>query len=58
MKHSENGKMVEKEKVYMKNVYVGGLPQFAGTFGIRYFIDYWFLGANVNGFGRNYIEAT
>ena len=32
--------------------------QFAGTFGIRYFIDYWFLGANVNGFGRNYIEAA
>lgn len=58
VKHSENGKMVEKEKVYMKNVYVGGLPQFAGTFGIRYFIDYWFLGANVNGFGRNYIEAA
>ena len=58
IKHSENGKIVEEEKVYMKDLYVGGLPQFAGTFGIRYFIDYWFLGANVNGFGRNYIDAA
>lgn len=46
------------EKVYMKNVYVGGTPQVAGTFGIRYFINYWFLGANINGFGRNYIDAA
>lgn len=46
------------EKVYMKNVYVGGTPQVAGTFGIRYFLNYWFLGANVNGFGRNYIDAA
>ena len=58
IKHSENGKLVEQEKVYMKNVYVGGVPQIAGTFGVRYFIDYWFLGANVNWFARNYIEAA
>lgn len=58
LKHSENGKVVEEETVYMKNVYVGGMPQFAGTFGVRYFIDYWFLGANVNWFGRNYIEVA
>lgn len=57
--NSENGRYDNiMEKVYMKNVYVGGTPQVAGTFGIRYFIDYWFLGANVNGFGRNYIEAA
>ena len=42
----------------MKDVYVGGMPQIAGTFGIRYFINYWFLGANVNWFARNYIEAA
>lgn len=57
--NSENGRYDNiVEKVYMKNVYVGGTPQVAGTFGVRYFIDYWFLGANVNGFGRNYIEAA
>ena len=57
--NSENGKIDNQEEtVYMKNVYVGGVPQFAGTFGVRYFIDYWFLGANINGFARNYIEAA
>ncbi len=61
---SENGKAMEEysmtaaERVYMKNVYVGGTPQVAGTFGIRYFINYWFLGANINGFGRSFIEAA
>lgn len=45
-------------KTYMKNVYVSGTPQVAGTFGVRYFIDYWFLGANLNAFGRNYIDAS
>ena len=58
IKHSENGKLVEAEKVYMKDVYVGGVPQIAGTFGVRYFINYWFLGANVNWFAHNYIEAA
>ena len=28
----------------LKDVYVGGMPQFAGTFGVRYFVNYWFLG--------------
>lgn len=55
----ENGMFSDvEEKVYMKNVYVGGTPQMAGTFGVRYFINYWFLGANINGFGRSYIEAA
>ena len=57
--NSENGKIDNKqETVYMKNLYVGGLPQMAGTFGVRYFVNYWFLGANVNGFGRNFIEVA
>ena len=55
---AENGNYEASEKVYMKNVYVGGTPQIAGTLGVRYFINYWFLGANVNGFGRNYIEVA
>lgn len=44
--------------VYMKNLHVGGMPQFAGTFGVRYFINYWFLGANLNAFGRNYVDVS
>lgn len=48
----------EEEKVYMKNIYQGGVPQFAGTIGLRYFINYWFLGASLNGVARNYVQAT
>lgn len=56
---SENGIVNnKKETVYMKNLYVSGVPQFAGTFGVRYFIDYWFLGANINGVDRNYIDIA
>ena len=55
----ENGKVMDKrEKVYMKNYYTGSTPQVAGTFGINYFYDYWFLSANINGFGRNYMDVA
>lgn len=50
--------MDKASTVYMKNLHVGGMPQFAGTLGVRYFIDYWFLGANLNAFGRNYVEIS
>lgn len=57
--NSENGKIIDQtETIYMKNLYVGGVPQMAGTLGVRYFIDYWFLGANYNLFGRNYIDVA
>lgn len=57
--NSENGKILDQtEKIYMNGLYVGGVPQFAGTFGIRYFINYWFLGANINGFGKNHVEVA
>jgi len=55
----ENGKLDnEDETVYLNDYYVGGTPQVAGTFGINYFYNYWFLGLNVNGFGRNYIDIA
>jgi hypothetical protein len=55
----ENGlKEDVHEKVYLKNYYVGSTPQIAGTFGINYFYDYWFLGINVNAFGKNYIDVA
>ena len=55
----ENGKMMGKEeKVYMKDYYVGATPQVAGTIGINYFYDYWFLSLNLNGIARNYVEIS
>lgn len=55
----ENGKKDnEDETVYLKNYYVGGTPQVAGTFGVNYFYDYWFIGMNINGTARNYIEVA
>lgn len=55
----ENGKADNvHEKVYLKNYYVGGMPQIAGTFGVNYFYRYWFLSINVNGFARNYIDIA
>lgn len=50
--------MDKTSKVYMKNLHVGGTPQVVGTLGLRYFIDYWFFGANLNAFGRNYIDIS
>lgn len=46
------------ETVYMKDYYIGGLPQTMGTIGINFFHDYWFLNLNVNGFARNYVEIA
>ena len=55
----ENGKEADfSEKAYLKNYYIGGTPQIAGTFNINYFYDYWFIKLYVNGFGRNYIELA
>ena len=57
--NSTNGKIMNKEeKVYMKNLYLGGVPQVLGTFGVGYFWNYWFFNLNVNGFGYNHIDAA
>lgn len=47
-----------EEEVYLKDYYVGGTPQIAGTFGINYFNNYWFLNLNVNGYARNYVDMA
>lgn len=55
----ENGSESDaSETVYYKNYYVGGSPQLIGTLGARYFIKYWFLGLNINGMDRNYIDIS
>jgi len=46
------------EIVYMKNFYVSGTPQTAGTFGVHLFYKYWFLDINLNGFDRTYVDLT
>ena len=57
--NSTNGNIVnQEEEVLMRDLYVGGVPQAVGTLGINYFIDYWFLSANFNAFGNNYISPA
>lgn len=57
--NSTNGKINNQEElVYMKNLYLGGRPQIVGTLGINYFINYWFINLNVNGFGYNHIDPA
>lgn len=50
--------VADQERVYMRNIMVGGVPQAAGTLGARYFIKYWFISANLNVFGRNFIDVS
>jgi len=54
----DNGSQPDISKtVYMKNFYVNGSPQTAGSVGISYrHPKYWFFNANVNYFGDNYLD--
>lgn len=55
----ENGSAAAiEEKVYMKNSYVGGTPQIAGTFKVNYFNNFWFLSLAANGVARNYVDIA
>lgn len=57
--NSTNGKLKnEEENVIMKNLYIGGLPQIIGTFGVGYFYRYWFFDVKLNGFGYNHIDPA
>jgi hypothetical protein len=45
------------ETVYMKNFYINGSPQTAGSLGVSYrHPNYWFFNANLNYFGSNYLD--
>lgn len=56
----ENGSRPDTtETVYLKNFYVGGTPQSAGSIGIAYnHPKYWFFEASFNYFDRIYVDAT
>lgn len=57
--NSTNGRIKnQEEKVYLKNLYIGGVPQVLGTFGVGYFYKYWFFNVNFNGFGYNHIDVA
>lgn len=47
-----------EETVYMKNSYVGGTPQIAGTVKVNYFNNFWFLSLAANGVTRNYVDVA
>ncbi len=50
MSHPENGKNVKH--------YVSGTPQFAGSLGLSYFYNYWFIDADVSYFAKSYLDMT
>lgn len=56
----ENGSRPDTtETVYLRNFYVGGTPQTAGSIGLAYnHPKYWFFEANYNYFDRIYVDAT
>jgi hypothetical protein len=49
--------LAENRVVYMKNYYVPGSPQSAGTIGLNYNSPkFWFVTVNANLFARNYLD--
>jgi len=55
----ENGSAEDiREKAYLRNYKLGGMPQTAGTFAINWFYNYWFISLYVNGVANNYVEIA
>lgn len=54
----ENGSKPDTtEIIYVKNFYVTGTPQTAGSIGLKYMHPrYWFLNVNYNYFGKSYLS--
>lgn len=51
--------LAEDRTVYLKNYRVGGMPQTAGSIGLRYnHPKYWFAGLNANYFGHIYLDPN
>jgi hypothetical protein len=48
----EFGEIDKKQKVYWKNYFVAGSPQAAGTIGIKFNHDYWWINVNANYFDK------
>lgn len=51
--------LAQDRKVYLKNYYVGGMPQTVASLGIRYNSPkYWFFGISGNYFGDAYLDPN
>jgi len=54
-----DAEILSNRKVYLKNYYVGGSPQTAGSIGVKYnSSNYWWLGINFNCFDDIYLEPN
>lgn len=57
--NSTNGRLTNQaERVYMKKLHLGGVPEMVGTLGVGYFYKYWFFNLYFNGFGYNHIDVA
>lgn len=51
--------LVEDDVIHMKNFRLGGMPQEAASFGLKYNSPkYWYVGANINWFDDIYLDAS
>lgn len=50
--------LAEDRTVYLKNYYVGGMPQSAFSAGLKFFKNYWFAGVNFNYFMDIYLDPN
>lgn len=50
--------LVTNREVFIKNYYVGGMPQKAGSVGVDYNHNFWWLTLRVNGFTDTYLEVN
>lgn len=50
--------LAEDRTVYLKNYFVGGMPQSAFSAGLKYFYNYWFAGVNFNYFMDIYLDPN
>ena len=54
----EYGEADHKQKVYWENLFVAGSPQVAGTFGIKFNHNYWWVNVNANYFDRIFCNVN
>lgn len=55
---SENEKVVQKDKVFMKGAHIDGTPLTALSLGVDYNTNGWYLSANANYYDRVYVGAS
>jgi hypothetical protein len=52
------GQQDVKQKVYWKNFFVAGSPQVAGTLGLKFNYNYWWVNINANYFDRIFVAIN